>query len=78
MQRRAARFLHRNKATHVSTSCRRPVALHARHPSLASPRSTVVPTRGEAALMKVLIFGATGMVGQGVLRECLLDPKVTD
>lgn len=27
--------------------------------------------------MKVLIFGATGMVGQGVLRECLLDPEVT-
>lgn len=27
--------------------------------------------------MKVLIFGATGMVGQGVLRECLLDPGVT-
>jgi uncharacterized protein YbjT (DUF2867 family) len=26
--------------------------------------------------MKVLIFGATGMVGQGVLRECLLDPGV--
>jgi uncharacterized protein YbjT (DUF2867 family) len=26
--------------------------------------------------MKVLIFGATGMVGQGALRECLLDPKV--
>jgi uncharacterized protein YbjT (DUF2867 family) len=26
--------------------------------------------------MKVLIFGATGMVGQGVLRECPLDPKV--
>ena len=26
--------------------------------------------------MKVVIFGATGMVGQGVLRECLLDPKV--
>jgi uncharacterized protein YbjT (DUF2867 family) len=24
----------------------------------------------------VLIFGATGMVGQGVLRECLLDPDV--
>src|ERR1700692_3449864 len=23
--------------------------------------------------MKVMIFGATGMVGQGVLRECLLD-----
>ena len=26
--------------------------------------------------MKVLIFGATGMVGQGVLRECLRDPEV--
>jgi uncharacterized protein YbjT (DUF2867 family) len=26
--------------------------------------------------MKVLLFGATGMVGQGVLRECLFDPGV--
>ena len=26
--------------------------------------------------MKVIILGATGMVGQGVLRECLLDPEV--
>jgi uncharacterized protein YbjT (DUF2867 family) len=26
--------------------------------------------------MKVLIFGATGMVGQGVLRECLLDHDI--
>src|SRR5580765_1169440 len=26
--------------------------------------------------MKVVLFGATGMVGQGVLRECLLDPGV--
>jgi uncharacterized protein YbjT (DUF2867 family) len=26
--------------------------------------------------MKVVIFGATGMVGQGVLIECLLDPGV--
>jgi len=26
--------------------------------------------------LKVLLFGATGMVGQGVLRECLLDPGV--
>jgi uncharacterized protein YbjT (DUF2867 family) len=26
--------------------------------------------------MKVIVFGATGMVGQGVLRECLLDPGV--
>jgi len=27
--------------------------------------------------MKVLIFGATGMVGQGVLRECLLSNEIT-
>lgn len=26
--------------------------------------------------MKVVLFGATGMVGQAALRECLLDPKV--
>lgn len=26
--------------------------------------------------MRVIIFGATGMVGQGVLRECLQDPGV--
>jgi uncharacterized protein YbjT (DUF2867 family) len=28
--------------------------------------------------MRVLLFGATGMVGQGVLRECFLDPDVTE
>ncbi|MEV6155595.1 NAD-dependent epimerase/dehydratase family protein [Nonomuraea sp. NPDC052129] len=27
--------------------------------------------------MKIIIFGATGMVGQGVLRECLADDRVT-
>jgi len=27
--------------------------------------------------MKVIIFGATGMVGRGVLRECLADPEIT-
>ncbi len=26
--------------------------------------------------MKVILLGATGMVGQGVVRECLLDPEV--
>jgi len=26
--------------------------------------------------MKVILFGATGMVGQGVLRECLVEPDV--
>lgn len=26
--------------------------------------------------MNAIIFGATGMVGQGVLRECLLDPEI--
>ena len=28
--------------------------------------------------MKVVLFGATGMVGSGVLVECLADPRVTD
>ncbi len=27
--------------------------------------------------MRVILFGASGMVGQGVLRECLLDAEVT-
>jgi uncharacterized protein YbjT (DUF2867 family) len=27
--------------------------------------------------VRVILFGATGMVGQGVLRECLLDPEVS-
>ncbi|HEX6682257.1 MAG TPA: hypothetical protein VF062_05655 [Candidatus Limnocylindrales bacterium] len=26
--------------------------------------------------MKVVLFGATGMIGQGVLRECLLDERI--
>src|SRR5262245_10011007 len=26
--------------------------------------------------MKIILFGTTGMVGQGVLRECLIDPEV--
>ena len=26
--------------------------------------------------IKVILFGATGMVGQGVLRECLVDAGV--
>jgi hypothetical protein len=26
--------------------------------------------------MKVIIFGATGMVGQGALRECIVDDSV--
>ena len=28
--------------------------------------------------MKIILFGASGMVGQGVLRECLLDDDVTE
>jgi uncharacterized protein YbjT (DUF2867 family) len=34
------------------------------------------PEKENNDFMNVLIFGATGMVGQGVLRECLLDPNV--
>ena len=28
--------------------------------------------------MKVILFGATGMVGAGVLRECLRDDRITE
>ena len=28
--------------------------------------------------MKVVLYGATGMIGSGVLRECLRDPEVTE
>ena len=30
------------------------------------------------AALKVIITGATGMVGEGVLFECLQNPKVSD
>jgi uncharacterized protein YbjT (DUF2867 family) len=30
----------------------------------------------EEGAVKVILFGATGMIGQGALRECLLDPGV--
>src|SRR5687768_6799908 len=33
---------------------------------------------GMEASMKVILFGASGMVGQGVLRECLREPDVTE
>ena len=32
--------------------------------------------REGTARMKVVLFGGTGMIGQGVLRECLIDPGV--
>jgi uncharacterized protein YbjT (DUF2867 family) len=37
-----------------------------------------VPEAGDCIVpvMDVVLFGASGMVGQGVLRECLLDPEV--
>jgi hypothetical protein len=36
----------------------------------------IVAPSGMLARVDVVLFGATGMVGQGVLRECLLDPGV--
>jgi saccharopine dehydrogenase-like NADP-dependent oxidoreductase len=33
---------------------------------------------GDHPDMKAILFGATGMVGQGVLRECLVDDGVTE
>src|SRR6202030_4849521 len=40
------------------------------------PPPDVERNRATGDRMKVILFGATGMVGQGVLRECLLDPGV--
>ena len=49
-------------------------AAHSPHPGVCWPigRNRLEGTDG----MKVLIFGATGMVGRGVLLECLRDPAV--
>ena len=42
----------------------------------AVEQSVIVLIYGKAEGMRVIIFGASGMVGQGVLRECLRDPDV--
>lgn len=39
-------------------------------------RIALVVSAGYTVLVKVILFGASGMVGQGVLRECLLEPRV--
>jgi uncharacterized protein YbjT (DUF2867 family) len=44
-------------------------------PSVAAATATACCARCGGS-MNVLVFGATGMIGQGVLRECLLDPGV--
>ena len=44
-------------------------------PSVAAATATACCVRCGGS-MNVLVFGATGMIGQGVLRECLLDPGV--
>jgi uncharacterized protein YbjT (DUF2867 family) len=38
----------------------------------------VAGAAGYAHAVKVIVYGASGMVGYGVLRECLLDPDVTE
>ncbi len=43
---------------------------------MEATRSTGSPAYGD--LMKVIVFGASGMVGQGVLLECLRDDRVTE
>ena len=49
--------------------------LSARHAHDGSGHHQRRPARVHQA-MKIILFGATGMVGQGVLRECLLDPGI--
>src|SRR5581483_5627513 len=45
-------------------------------PACAGCRYAGTSARSVHIAMKVLIFGATGMVGGGVLLECLRDPAV--
>ena len=45
-------------------------------PTRKIPFSSLRPRTANDLHMNVLLFGATGMVGQGVLRECLSDPAV--
>ena len=49
--------------------------LSARHADHGSRHDQRRPA-GVHQVMKVILFGATGMVGQGVLRECLIDPGI--
>ena len=35
-----------------------------------------VPIPSLGVCMRIILFGATGMVGKGVLRQCLIDPEV--
>lgn len=42
----------------------------------APPHGAPAARRGGARALRVIVFGATGMIGQGVLRESLLDPGV--
>jgi uncharacterized protein YbjT (DUF2867 family) len=50
--------------------------------AISSPRPPILPLPRRRKCtdnirnMNILLFGATGMVGQGVLRQCLLDPEV--
>src|SRR5581483_1514805 len=44
--------------------------------SLRTSSAGTTPPGAEPAGMKVALFGASGMIGQGVLRECLLAPDV--
>jgi uncharacterized protein YbjT (DUF2867 family) len=44
------------------------------HPSPEAPQQSAREDGDKQ--MKVILFGATGMVGQAALRECLLDPNV--
>jgi uncharacterized protein YbjT (DUF2867 family) len=50
--------------------------LRPRVDSHVAERGALLERGNRRGLLKILIFGATGMVGQGVLRECLLAADV--
>src|SRR5262249_25465723 len=51
-------------------------AMRARFSRLAMMGWALSYQTAKMKTMRAILFGATGMVGQGVLRECLLDPEV--
>src|SRR4051812_27745328 len=75
---RGAREAHARWATMDSSFV---VGSHLEESAGHDPEGAVVYTHGLCPsyyprAMKVILFGATGMVGQGVLRECLRAPDV--
>lgn len=61
---------------HASVCGPRPVRAKADRPGVVGRGA--MRYRAPMPALRIIVFGATGMVGTGVLRECLLDPDVAE